>query len=206
MPRREAPFVIWGLTGGIASGKSTVARFFEEADIPVVDADQISRQLSAPGGAAHDAIVQRFGTAERARLRERVFADPKARRDLEAILHPLIQIESLRQMRALAEQWVPRHPSGTGPVPIVYEAALLVETGRYRTLRGLIVVEAPREARIERLMKRDGSPRELAEKILGAQASDEARRAAATHVIDNSGSVEDLRDRTRAVARALQGT
>ncbi|MCM2277214.1 MAG: dephospho-CoA kinase [Oligoflexia bacterium] len=196
-------FVVWGLTGGIASGKSAAARFFEQEGIPVIDADQISRELSREGGPAHPLIVQRFGTGDRAKLREAIFADPKARRDLEAILHPLIQMESLRQMKALAEKWAPKHALPGHPLPILYEAALLVETGRYRTLKGLIVVEAPRELRIERLIGRDGGSRPLAEKILGAQASDEARRQAATYLLENSGSLELLHEQVRSLARKL---
>ena len=172
------PFRVYGLTGGIASGKSTVARLFTEiAGIPVVDADQVSRGLSAEGGAAHSIILKRFGTTERARLREIVFADENARHDLEAILHPLIREESERQLRAAAEK---------SPAPIVlYEAALLVESGRYRDFDGLIVVEAAPEERIRRLRARDGQNEQMARQILAAQLPDKARSSVATHRILN---------------------
>lgn len=173
-----------GLTGGVASGKSTVARLIEKKlGTPVVDADRIARELSSPGGRAAGAIQARFGTLERAELRAKVFADPQARRDLEAILHPLIAEESRAQVAQHADR-------GAGRV--VYEAALLVETGRYREMDGIIVVQAPPEQRIARLMERDGIGREQAEAMIRVQATDEERAAVAGHVIQNSGSLEDL--------------
>lgn len=183
---------LWGLTGGIASGKSTAARLFEKAGIPVIDADRISRELSQPGGAAHDKIVARFGTADRAKLREIVFSDPAARTDLEAILHPLIQAESLKRVDSLP------------PGPVLYEATLLVETERYKSLAGLIVIEAPREARIARLTARDGTTREMALKILDAQLPDEKRRQAATFVIENNGSIDELKSKVRELASRIR--
>lgn len=172
---------IWGLTGGIASGKSLAARFFIEAKIPVIDADQISRELSAPGGGAHPALLERFGTTDRNKLRELVFSDTNARRDLEAILHPLIKAETLKRAQALPEDQV------------IYEAALLVETGGYKTLSGLIVVEAPRELRKQRLITRDHISGDQAEQIIASQASDSERSQAATVIFDNSANTEHLR-------------
>jgi dephospho-CoA kinase len=183
---------VWGLTGGIASGKSTVARIFSELGIPVVDADQVARQLAAKGGAAHLPILDRFGTTDRSSLREIVFSDPQARKDLEAILHPLIKAESERQLQKL------------GPGVVLYEAALLVETGRYKDFRGLIVVDAPREQRKQRLIERDHCSPELAEKILLAQSSDENRRAAATFVLENSGTEQELRAKIELLAQELR--
>ena len=182
---------VWGLTGGIASGKSQAARMFAEAGVPVVDADKISRELSTPGGAAYDAILKRFGTADRAELRSRIFQDALAKRDLEAILHPLIQAESMRQIQSIAENW-------PGPAPglrVLYEAALLVETGRYRNFSGLIVIEAERELRKKRLIARDRMDEITAERIIAAQTSDEERRRAASVVIENNGTLDDLRAR-----------
>lgn len=173
---------IWGLTGGIASGKSTVARIFEQAGIPVVDADEIARAMSQPGGRAHDAIVREFGTADRHKLRQIVFADPERREKLEAILHPLIQQESLARFAEKIAQ------AKTPPPFLVYEASLLIETGRARDFAGLIVVDAPREIRRQRLIDRDGIDGALADRILDAQAarlSDEARRKQARFLIVN---------------------
>lgn len=173
-----------GLTGGVASGKSTVARLIQtKLATPVIDADQIARELSSPGGRAAGAIQARFGTLERAELRAKVFADPEARRELEAILHPLIAQESRARVAELAAQ---------GAVRVVYEAALLVETGRYQEMDGLVVVQAPLEQRIARLMERDGIGRAQAEAVIRAQATDEARAAVAGHLIKNAGSLEDL--------------
>ncbi len=190
MTASSAPRV-YGLTGGVASGKSTAARFFSEAGIPVVDADEVARELRKPGGAAHSAILARFETVDSIELRQRVFSDPQARLDLEAILHPLIRAESLRKIQALR-----------APV-VIYEAALLVESGRFRDFFGLILVEAGSDERIRRLMSRDESSRELADSILGSQGTDDTRRAAADHILDNSGSPELLRSRVLALIPQL---
>ena len=179
---------VWGLTGGIASGKSTVARLLAERKVPVIDADQVSRQLSVPGGAAYPLILKRFGTVDRAALRKTVFADPQARKDLEAILHPLIRTESLRQIQVAATTSVP------GVLrPVVYEAALLVESGRSKDLAGLIVVDCPSEVRKQRLIARDHIDPALADRILAAQIGDDERLKAATAVIKNSGSLDQLK-------------
>ncbi len=190
---------IWGLTGGVAAGKSTVARLLEREGLPVVDADQVARELSAPGGAAYEAIVARFGTADRARLREKVFADPAARRELEAILHPLIVVESERRFRALADAFA----GDPARFVAVYEAALLVETGRWRDFEGLIVVSAPTAVRRQRLIERDGHSPELADRILAAQIPDSDRRRVATVVIENDADRAELERRVRHVARRI---
>ncbi len=174
---------IWGLTGGIASGKSTVGQIFRDLGIPVIDADQISRELTQEGGAAHSAILQRFGTADRSQLRELVFKDSQARADLEAILHPMIQAKSTDEMVRLAKD----HPR------IVYEATLLVETGRYRDFSGLIAVECNRDLQISRLTSRNQFDRNLAESILQSQASNEERRKHSNWTIENNSDLIELR-------------
>ncbi len=179
-------FKVYGLTGGIASGKSTVAQLFTElAGIPVVDADRLTRALSAEGGAAHPLLLKRFGTADRARLRELVFKDAEARRELEAILHPLIRTESERQLAEAAARSSTR--------TVLYEAALLVESGRHRDFDGLIVVQAPLDMRVRRLMARDQSDEEAARRIIAAQLSDEERAKAATYLIQNTGDLQELK-------------
>jgi dephospho-CoA kinase len=187
---------IWGLTGGIASGKTAVARFLEEAGLNVIDADQISRELSQEGGRAFPLIVKRFGTADRAKLRKIVFDDPKARKDLEAILHPMIGEESRRRMQEAASKLGKK-------ARFIYEATLIIEAGRLGELQGLIVVEAPLESRIAWLKARDGTDENSARKILNAQLSDEQRRAHADHVIANTGSLADLKAATLALAKKL---
>jgi dephospho-CoA kinase len=155
----------WGLTGGIAAGKSTVAALFAARGVPVLDADESTRALSAPGGAAYAAIVARFGTADRARLRSLVFSsDAGAKRDLEAILHPAIAEESAR--------FFAKNPR------CIYEASLLIETGRYAELGGLIVLSATPETRLSRLLeRRPALPRAEAEAILRAQSAQFTRES-----------------------------
>jgi dephospho-CoA kinase len=184
---RLFPGRVWGLTGGIASGKSTVARLFATQGFPVVDADQIARDLAAPGGGAHAAIQERFGTSDRQQIRKIVFEEPSARKDLESILHPLIQAQSLIEMTKAMSRSPFENPI------VFYEAALLVETGRYREFERLVVVHCPREIRKQRLMARDGLSPELCDAILDAQASDEDRLKVAGTVIPNDKDLDALR-------------
>jgi dephospho-CoA kinase len=189
MSKRSPPWV--GLTGGIASGKSTVATLLRKRGYAVVDADEIARALRAPGGAAGPEIQKRFGTLDPQELREKVFQDPNARAVLEAILHPLIRTESLRELERLAA-----HTSR----PVFYEAALILESGRCGDFDALWVVTSPEESRLTRLLARSGMTDTLARRILNSQLTDVERRASATHWIDNSGTLEDLE---RAIDSAL---
>ena len=178
-----------GLTGGIGSGKSTVAAMLAERGAVVIDADAIAREVVEPGRPALAALVERFGeevlapdgTLDRARLAEIAFATPDAKADLEAITHPAIGEEFLRR--------ISEAPQGA---VVVHDVPLLVESRRGLDYDGVIVVEAPREVRLERLERR-GVPRVDAEARMAAQASDEERRAVATWVVDNSGDLEALR-------------
>ncbi len=189
-PNRK-DFLKIGLTGGIASGKSTVAGLFKKHGIPVLDADQLVRDLSAPGGLAHAAILERFGTTDRAELRARIYKDAEERKALESILHPLVRSESARIMGVYQSQGAPG---------VIYEAALLIEAGRASDFDEVVVVVAPEEVRISRLTSRDGSTPEQARSILQAQLSDEERIPHATRVIQNAG---DLGHLEREVARLL---
>ena len=173
---------IWGLTGGIASGKSAAGSIFSKLGIPVVDADQVSRELSQEGGLAHSALIDQFGTADPSELRKMVFSNPKLKKQLEALLHPLIHRTSLAQFIKLA----PQHSV------IIYEASLLVETGRYRSLTGLIVIEASEELRLNRLKLRPNLNEEIAKQIIRSQLSNEERRKVADIVIQNTDSLTDL--------------
>lgn len=186
-----------GLTGGIASGKSTVAQIFASIGFPVVDADQISRDLNSPQGAAYPAIVSRFGTGDRMKLREIIFKDPEARKDLEAILHPLIRTESLLRIQRAAKS------SNLEPPIVLYEAALLVETGRFQEFEGIIVVDAPIETRLHRLIKRDQLSEDLARAILQSQATDQERRKVARWLVPNSGDLQELRRAVLQTAKSL---
>jgi dephospho-CoA kinase len=185
---------IYGITGGIASGKSTAAEFFRQLGAPVVDADEIARSLREPGGKASAAILMRFGTLDRIALRELIAQDPKARKDLEAILHPLILKESERRFAALAR------PNPSVPAYAVYEAALLVETGRARHFSGVILVESRVENQLARLIERDGMSPERAKQFLDATLIAnpiEKKRNAATHIIRNDGTLEELQAEVR---------
>lgn len=176
-----------GLTGGIGSGKSTVARVLVECGAALIDADAISRQLTAPGGAAISALASQFGpqiiTAEgamdRDRMRQLAFNDPALKKQLEAIIHPLISQESLRQSSAAVD---------AGCACIVFDIPLLVESGRWRQqLDRVLVVDCTEDTQIARVMARNGLKREDVEKIIAAQASRAQRLAAADICICNEG-------------------
>ena len=181
------PFRI-GLTGGIASGKSTVAELFAGRGVPVLDTDRIARDVVEPGQPALAAVMAEFGTGilgpdgrlDRAALRARIFSDPEARRKLEAILHPAIRAELARQSAVAG-----------GPYQVLV-IPLLVEGGRIDAVDRVLVVDCPVEIQLERVKTRDGETLESAAKILAAQASREARLAAADDVIVNAGSPEEL--------------
>ncbi len=191
-PESKNKIRVIGLTGGIASGKSTAAKFFVKNGILVVDADQIARELSSPDGEAYPLLVETFGTADRAELRKVIFSNPEAKKKLESILHPLIQKRSMKTMLAM------------GVPMLLYEAALLVETGRYKELDALIVVQASRENRLRRLIERNKISPELAEKMLASQASDQDRSRVATYLIQNDGSLQSLEGEVKKIATQLK--
>ena len=174
-----------GLTGGIGSGKSTVAGFLREAGAVIVDTDAISRGLTLAGGAAMPAIAQEFGAAfvsadgalDRERMRALAFSDASAKRRLESILHPLITAEALTQADAAA-----------GAPLIVFDVPLLVESNRWRPrLARVLVVDCSAETQIARVLQRPGWTRERIDGALTAQTSRQARRAAADAVLLNDG-------------------
>lgn len=178
------PCVRLGLTGGIGSGKSTVAALLVELGATLIDADAISRASTAAGGSAIEAVRAAFGdefiTAEQAmdrdRMRARIFADPTARTQLEAIIHPIVRAEIDQQLAAL--------PRGVA----VLDLPLLAESSAWRERCDLIwVVDCAPETQIRRVMQRNGWPRSQVEAVLAAQASREQRLAIADCVIDNEG-------------------
>ncbi len=185
---------ILGLTGGIASGKSTVARIFLEQGIPVIDADQISRELSSEKGLAYPTIIEQLGTGNRKKLRELIFFNEEAKQKLEAILHPLIYLESLKKIQQFSKT----------QSLIVYEASLIVETGRYRDFNQLILVETTKENQIQRLISRDQIDPELAEKMINSQASLLEKRKYATWILDNSDSIDHLKARVFDFIRKIK--
>ena len=192
-----------GLTGGVASGKSTVAAILEELGALVIDADVLAREVVEPGTPGLAAVVEVFGpevldaegALDRARLGSIVFADPSRRADLEAIIHPLV--------RARAHEIERAAPAG---VLVVQDIPLLVETGQASTFDVVLVVDVPEELQVERAVRDRGWTEEQARSRVAAQAARADRLAAATHVIDNSGTHEDLRQRVTEVFEGLVGT
>ncbi len=195
-------FAVVGLTGGIGSGKSTVARVFAEAGVPVVDADVIAREVVEPGTEGLEAVLVAFGRdllgsdgrLDRAKLGERVFSDPAARKRLEAILHPRIAAASMARFAELAREG---HPYA------IYEAALLVENGSYEMLSALVVVSASEATQVSRVRARDGIDEDAARARIAAQLPLAEKVRVADYVIENEGSLEETRQRTLAVHRAL---
>jgi dephospho-CoA kinase len=177
-----------GLTGGIASGKTTVANGFAELDVPVIDTDVIAREVVQPGKPALDDIRERFGEAvidasgqlDRAAMRTLIFSDANARIDLENILHPYIGAETRRQADA-----------ATGPYQLVV-VPLLVGSELQQFVDRILAVDCAEETQIQRLMARDADSREEAQKILSSQASREDRLAIADDVIHNDQSIAQM--------------
>lgn len=192
------PFVV-GLTGGIASGKSTVSRLLRERGAFVIDADTLAREVVEPGTRAYGELRSAFGDGvfspegplDREKLAKLIFSDPSARRRLELIVHPNVQA---RGAALLAKQHAPI---------VVYDAALLVDTGAHRHVHWLLIVTCPEDERIERLRQRDGMSPEKARARIGAQLGDEDRASEADAVIDNAGSLETLREKVSSIWRAL---
>jgi dephospho-CoA kinase len=183
--------LVVGLTGGIGAGKSTVGAMLAARGAVVIDADHVAREVLGPGRPAHAAVVDEFGTGvlapdgsiDRAALASVVFADAGARRRLEAITHPAVRAGMAQRLAAL----------DGGHDVVVLEVPLLAETGRDRyPLAAVVVVEAPPDTAVARLVSGRGMGEADARARVAAQASPEERRAIADRVIDNSGSREEL--------------
>jgi dephospho-CoA kinase len=193
-----------GLTGGIGSGKSTVLAMLQEWGAVAIDADAISRATTAPGGAAIPLIAQRFGAdfitpegaLDRARMRERAYAHPQARRELEEIIHPLVGAEVARQARA-AEDAAARC--------VVFDIPLLVESGRWRAqVDRVLVVDCEPETQVARVVARSALAPDEVRAIIAAQAPRGLRLAAADLVICNEGlSLQALRNLVEQAARSF---
>ena len=193
-----------GLTGGIGSGKSTVAKMLADGGATVIDADAVSRATTAPGGAAIAQITAQFGvhaiTSEgamnRDRMRERVFADPAARLQLEAIIHPLVSLEVAR----LASQ-----AQLAGCRLLVFDIPLLVESKRWRQQLGqVLVIDCEEATQISRVMTRSGWTAEAVKAVMAQQASSAQRLAAADSVIYNQDlTLEALADVVRRFAARI---
>lgn len=189
-----------GLTGGIASGKSTVARKLEQLGAVTIDADVLARDVVALGTEGLKAVVARFGNSvlaadgslDRSALARVIFADPQARADLNAIIHPLVR-ERAAELEAAA-------PAGA---VVVHVIPLLVETGQQDRFDAVVVVDTTVEEQLRRLTRRDGLTQTEAEQRVAAQASREERLGAATHVIDSSGPVRETMRQVGELWRSL---
>jgi dephospho-CoA kinase len=187
-------FVV-GLTGGIGSGKSAAAEAFAALGATVVDTDVIAHELTATGGAAVPHVAKRFGPAfieagamNRKKMREHVFADPAAKKQLEELLHPMIREESARRIAA-----------ATGPY-VIHAVPLLIESPDYRRrVNRVLVVDAPEETQVERVRARSGLSADEVRSIMRTQVSRAERLAAADDVIDNGGARDALRKQVAAL-------
>jgi dephospho-CoA kinase len=195
--------LVAGLTGGIATGKSTVAAIFEEAGARLIDADRIARETVRKGSPAYRDIVAHFGTdilfgdgeIDRKRLAAIVFNDSSEQRALEHIVHPQVKQEVDRRVALIGRQ----EPDAL----IILDIPLLFEAGMQPGLGAVIVVYAPEHLQIARLMARDGLTEPEAIARIRAQMPIESKRALATHVIDNSGSIEHSRGQALEIYRRL---
>ena len=195
---------VYGLTGGIGVGKSTVAGIFQEAGIPVVFADEVGRQVAAKGSGGLAEIVKSFGSEvlddteelDRRKLGTLIFNDPDKRLHLEGILHPRVRDHSRELFSSLED---------AGNKIVVYESALLYETQRHTEMSGVILVTAGEEQRIDRVRSRDGSDEEDVRKRIRAQMDEEEKRGLADYIVDNSGDLEALRSNVNSlIAQLLQ--
>ena len=196
--------IIAGLTGGIASGKSTVAGFLRDAGARIVDADQIAREVVRRGTPAYDEIVATFGKKillpdgeiDRGQLGDIIFHDVEAKKRLDAIVHPRVFERSAEMIAAIGKQ--------APDAVVILDIPLLMETGMQMDLAEVIVVYVPPAIQLARLMKRDGLGKPAALARIRSQMPIEEKRQRATLVIDNSGSRVASREQARAVFRRLQ--
>jgi len=195
-----------GLTGGLASGKSTVAGFFRELGAYHIDADRLAHELIGPGGSAEREVIARFGGGivgtdggiDRKALAAIVFADAQALADLNAIVHPKVRIE-------IAER-IAGHEAGAAPADIaLVDAALLVESGIHRDLDALIVVACPEATQVARAVARGGLSEADARARIAAQAPLDRKLAVADFVIDNGASLDDTKRQVSRVWESLRG-
>jgi dephospho-CoA kinase len=196
------PILRVGLTGGIASGKTTVARILAELGAYVLDADRLAHEAIALGGAAYPAVARRFpealderGEIVRSRLGRIVFGDSAARTDLNAIVHPAVRAEVERRIAT----WVPERRAAIA----VLDAALLVESGMWREFHRVVVVRCRRETQLQRLLAREGLTLAEAEARIDSQAPLEQKLAVADYVIDTDGTLQATRQETERVHASL---
>jgi dephospho-CoA kinase len=186
-----------GLTGGIGSGKSTVATFFAARGVPIIDTDEIARELVLPGESAYREIIERFGrdildptgTIDRAKLRARVFNDAHERQALEAILHPRIRESVKRRLNELKSSYA------------IVVVPLLIETGFDGLTDRILVVDADDEARIERVVRRSGVTSDQVRQIMATQTTRKERLTRADDVIENNVGLDKLEQQVERLHR-----
>jgi dephospho-CoA kinase len=194
-----------GLTGGIASGKSTVAKILERLGAAVINADDLSREVVEPGKVAWQEIIDAFGTRvlqpdqtlDRQKLRTVIFSDRDGRKKLEAIIHP--------RVRALAEERIREH-TAAGYSIIVYEVPLLFEGKLHEWLRPVILVACDVDTQRSRLQERDHLTQTEAQKHIDAQMSLAEKRRLADYVIENDGNLEELEQQVQVVLKKINAT
>jgi dephospho-CoA kinase len=197
------PFLLVGLTGGIATGKSTVSEMFRDLGCAIIDADLLAREVVAPGEPAHvdivaefgEGVVQPDGTLDRKRLGAIVFADPARRQRLEAITHPRIREAFARRLSELTEQ-------GFEGI-VIFDAAVIIESGNYRNMDRLVVVATDEATQRARLRGRDGIGAKEAASKIGSQMPVAEKAKLADHVIDNAGDRAATAAQVREVQAAL---
>jgi dephospho-CoA kinase len=191
-----------GLTGGVGSGKSTVAAMLRELGAEVVDADEATHAVYEPGSPGYDAVVREFGPdfvrdggIDRSRLGDLVFRDADARRRLNAIVHPLVREWMAKRTAAAVEQ---------GADVVVQDVPLLFENSLEKLFSSVVLVYVPEELQVVRLVAGRGFTPERARAVIAAQMPIEAKRGLAQHVINNSGTLEDTRAQVTAIWKQLQ--
>jgi len=195
LPRLGGDKLLVGLTGGIGSGKSSVTALFEQLGVAVIDSDVLAREVVERGTPGLAAVVDKFseevldshGFLDRSKLRKIVFADDGKRRQLEALLHPLIRRETAKRLA-----------DAVGPYCIVC-IPLLFETGQEKSVDRVLVVDTPKDLQLKRALERDGSPRATIEGILAAQLDRQERLKCADDVIDNGAKLSDLEPQVNAL-------
>jgi len=195
---------VFGLTGNIGSGKSTVAEMFRRAGIPVLDADRIAREVTAPGGRAHSSVVREFGreillsdgSIDRRKLADIVFSDPSRRARLEALTHPAILEAMKESLDGLSRE---------GHRAAVVEASLIHETGGKGLFEAVVSVRCDEETQLRRLMARGGISMEQALSRLRAQMDAEKKADRSDHGIDNSGTPEETQAQVERLVQVLLG-